>query len=343
MSTDIYLIRHGEAEGNLYRRALGITESRLTAQGVSQAGAAKERFGTVKIDRAYSSPLLRARRTGEIVCEGHGIPVILRDDFREINLGVWENMQWGEIFERYPREYSTFMTDTDNWRVEMCETSVDAGRRFYSGVMDVARENEGRTIAIFTHGAVIRAFLREVLCRMPGGSAVDVGHSDNTGVTLLRLTGDTPGIIYMNDNSHLGELSNYKRHFALKEKVGFETNLRTREARPGDAAFLSGLGITRRGNGEVIYTALSGPEPAGALGLADTGEDLRITEFALAERFQGWDLGVQLIGTAVYIGRLKGRKLLEVQPRTAEAKGYFEHYEFAESGKDGVLYLDLGL
>ena len=52
MSTDIYLIRHGEAEGNLYRRALGITESRLTAQGVRQAEAAKERFGTVKIDKA---------------------------------------------------------------------------------------------------------------------------------------------------------------------------------------------------------------------------------------------------------------------------------------------------
>lgn len=353
MSTKVYLIRHGEAEGNLYRWALGVTEGRLTAQGVRQANAAAERFSSVSIDRAYTSPMLRTRQTGEIVCRAHNVELIADEAFREINLGIWENMQWGEILSKYPDEYATFMQDVDNWKINGCETSIAAGRRFYDRLISVAAEHDGDNILVFTHGAVIRAFLIEVLRRKNGASPIDVKHSDNTAVTLLDVTGDTVDIVYMNDNSHLGELSNYKRHFALKEKVGFETNLRVREYLPEDEHFYASClnGIV---SGDVLkqeffagneraYIAFSGEQPAGVLQLREKNGDQCITVLTLAEGFRGYDLGVQLIGVAVDIGRQTGADKIRTYPFSEKDSGFFKHYEFSPQGEAGEFALDINL
>ena len=57
--TDIYLIRHAEAEGNLYRRAHGQYDSNLTTLGRRQLLPLAERFRDIPIDALYSSDLVR--------------------------------------------------------------------------------------------------------------------------------------------------------------------------------------------------------------------------------------------------------------------------------------------
>ena len=57
--TTIYLIRHAEAEGNLYRIAQGQHESILTDRGWRQVRALERRFTDVQIDAVYSSDLYR--------------------------------------------------------------------------------------------------------------------------------------------------------------------------------------------------------------------------------------------------------------------------------------------
>ena len=57
--TTIYLIRHAEAEGNLYRIAQGQANSSITDRGERQIQALARRFADIPIDAVYASDLYR--------------------------------------------------------------------------------------------------------------------------------------------------------------------------------------------------------------------------------------------------------------------------------------------
>lgn len=61
--TTIYLIRHAEAEGNLYRRAHGWYNSIITDRGYHQIAALAKRFADTKFDAVYSSDRFRTMIT----------------------------------------------------------------------------------------------------------------------------------------------------------------------------------------------------------------------------------------------------------------------------------------
>ena len=52
--TTIYLIRHAEAEGNLYRIAQGQHDSNLTDRGWRQVQALARRFAGIQVDAVYT-------------------------------------------------------------------------------------------------------------------------------------------------------------------------------------------------------------------------------------------------------------------------------------------------
>ena len=58
--TTVYLIRHAEAEGNLYRIAHGQYDGLITDRGYQQLRVLKKRFDGVPIDAVYSSDLFRS-------------------------------------------------------------------------------------------------------------------------------------------------------------------------------------------------------------------------------------------------------------------------------------------
>lgn len=61
--TKIYLIRHAEAEGNLYRRIQGRWDGSITPLGLQQIDALAQRFRREHIDALYCSDCrVRARR-----------------------------------------------------------------------------------------------------------------------------------------------------------------------------------------------------------------------------------------------------------------------------------------
>ena len=57
--TRIYIIRHAEAEGNLYRRIHGQYDSLVTPLGYRQIQALEKRFQDIHLDAVYSSDLFR--------------------------------------------------------------------------------------------------------------------------------------------------------------------------------------------------------------------------------------------------------------------------------------------
>jgi len=67
--TKIYLVRHAEAEGNLFLRCQGHIDTRVTPRGEKQIAALKARFADLPLDACYSSDLKRARQTAAALCE----------------------------------------------------------------------------------------------------------------------------------------------------------------------------------------------------------------------------------------------------------------------------------
>ena len=90
--TTIYLVRHAEAEGNLYRIAHGHYNSCITDdRGCRQIRALAERFRDVPVDAVYASDLIRTRTTAQSIYLPKGLQLHPDPAFREICMGEWED------------------------------------------------------------------------------------------------------------------------------------------------------------------------------------------------------------------------------------------------------------
>jgi probable phosphoglycerate mutase len=142
--TTIYLIRHAEAEGNLYRRIHGDYDSLVTKRGYLQIAALKKRFEDIKIDAVYSSNLLRTIKTAGAIYLRHNLPLIVSPRLKEVSMGVWEDHPWGEI-ERYePEQLEDFNNDPAKWRVEAAEDYTALQNRMTQAILDIAASTTAR-------------------------------------------------------------------------------------------------------------------------------------------------------------------------------------------------------
>ena len=116
--TRLYLIRHAEAEGNLYRVAHGHCNGLITNyRGYQQIDALRERFRKVDIDAVYSSDLYRTQITARAIWLPKALPLHLEPAFREICMGEWEEHCWYELLRKYPQSHDDFNHRLDRWQV----------------------------------------------------------------------------------------------------------------------------------------------------------------------------------------------------------------------------------
>lgn len=209
--TKIYLIRHAEAEGNLYRRIQGHWDGSITPIGLQQVDALAQRFRREHIDALYCSDLSRARATAEAITRYHDIPAVATPRLTEICMGVWEGRAWGDVEHEFPEQMRYFNTDPDRWSVPGCEPIRDVQKRMKRAISDLAARHDGQTIALVSHGMAIRAYLCTVL-GIPNSEMATLPYGDNTSVSLLLVDGDHTTVEYYNDNRHLPDaLSTFGR------------------------------------------------------------------------------------------------------------------------------------
>lgn len=225
--TKIYLIRHAEAEGNYYRRIHGQYNSKITSRGYLQIDALAERFRDIHIDALYSSDLTRTMETSKAITKYHDLTLVPDKRLREIYMGCWEDLPWGNAAYDAPEQMLLFANDPDNWMVEGAESFAHLQERVSSTVRELAAKHDGQTIAIVSHGMAIRSIICGIL-GIPSERIHEVLHGDNTCVALLCAENGELSVEYYNDNSHLNdELSTFANQtwWKNKSKVDF-TNLR---------------------------------------------------------------------------------------------------------------------
>ena len=154
-----YLTLHGETEWNRERRFQGQLDSPLTEHGVQQARrmgvTLRELLGNATGYVVVSSPLGRARRTAEIICD------ILETDSRqietdtrlaEINLGSWAGRTY-EVEARWPRPLDGAGRNDWYFRSPDGETLDDLTTRVRQWLSDISQRD--RIIAV-SHGVTSR-------------------------------------------------------------------------------------------------------------------------------------------------------------------------------------------
>lgn len=359
--TKVFLIRHAEAEGNLFRRIHGQYDSCVTNNGLRQIRALRERFEGERIDACYSSDLLRTRTTAQAIYVPKHLPLHCDPRFREVRLGVWEDVPFGQLEMEQAEMLRRFNADPDNWRVEGAETFGEYSRRFLQAMTEAAERHAGEAIAIFTHGCVLRAAQKTLF--YPDAGAGKLGHCDNTGVSLLMYENGAYRACYLNDNSHLSpDISTFARQRWWRESDGnADHNLWFRPMGREPERYIhcrrdaweSVYGQNGRFDGPAYYQnarrGTAGVEdalcevmlrdrPVGVLELAveqGAGENVGYIPFLyLRPELQGNGMGIQLIGQAVSFYRKRGRTRLQlcVSPRNCRALAFYRKYGFMPAG-----------
>lgn len=196
--TELFLIRHCEAYGNIYRRLDGVRDTGVTALGLKQIRYLSRRFERERLDAVYSSALTRARRTAQGICEVTGAPQKCCAALHERDMGVFDGKSWYEAAAAYPEVFAAWQADMDHYILPGGESAAGAGLRFREALLSVCRENPDSRIAVVAHSMVIKALLESI-------SAGPVPFGNNTAVSLLHADGEQGlfTIQYLNDDSHL--------------------------------------------------------------------------------------------------------------------------------------------
>ena len=101
----VYLVRHGQTDWNAARRIQGDTDIPLNERGRAVARATAEGMRDIPVDVMFSSPLIRAYETAQILAEGRGIEIRRDLRLREICFGEYEGFL---LEERNIRPYNHY-------------------------------------------------------------------------------------------------------------------------------------------------------------------------------------------------------------------------------------------
>ncbi|ADG05475.1 histidine phosphatase family protein [Kyrpidia tusciae] len=194
--TQICLVRHGETTWNREQRLQGHRDVPLTDVGRRQAEAVARRLAEGHWDAVYSSDLMRARYTAEVIAKACGIHFVTDPRLRERSYGQLEGLTRTEIAQRYPHLAGHSWEHEDSG-VEPWERMAD---RAQAALADMTARHKGSRLIVVSHGGWIRALLGRLFPNWDLKSPID-----NTSITVLRQERDTWRLVVANDTSHLVE------------------------------------------------------------------------------------------------------------------------------------------
>jgi len=171
----LFLIRHGETEGNALR-IVQHPHIPLSPRGVVQAERLAERLAGEGIASIVTSDYARAMATAERLQRATGAPLIVEPLLRERNFGDLRGRPYAELgFDMFEPDYAP--PNGETWTV--VHERVD---RAWARVQELAAAGGGR-LAVVTHGLVCRSLAARHLVLADGETAPE--RWDNTSLTIV--------------------------------------------------------------------------------------------------------------------------------------------------------------
>jgi probable phosphoglycerate mutase len=188
----VYLVRHGETAWTISRQHTGRTDIPLTERGEREAQALRVRLKGMSFTKVLTSPLQRARRTGELA--GFAECAQADPDLMEWDYGAYEGRRTSEIRAERP-----------GWRLfeDGCpggETLVEVATRA-NRVIARVRALEG-DVLVFGHMEILRILIARWIA-LPALEARRL-HLETASLSVLGYDHDLdePVIRLLNEARH---------------------------------------------------------------------------------------------------------------------------------------------
>jgi broad specificity phosphatase PhoE len=198
----LMLIRHGETDWNATLRYQGHANIPLNQQGREQAHKTGMRLARYGAAALYSSDILRAAETAEIIGSVNGLTPRPMPNLREIDVGKWEGLTPEELYRRFPEHMAAFDRDPARTVRLGGESYAQLQQRSLVALNDIHAAHPGDELVLaVSHGGTIRA----LLCHIIGLDLAHFGRLwlDNGSLTELRHGAHGWRLVRLNDAAHM--------------------------------------------------------------------------------------------------------------------------------------------
>lgn len=199
--TRLIFVRHGQTIWNDLGKYQGHTDIPLNTVGISQAQKTAQRLAREDIHAIYSSDLMRAQQTAEIIGARHNLAINYFPDLREINFGQWEGKIYQEIVKEYPQLLKQWIEDPEKLKIPEGETFGELRERAFKAINSILENHDQETVLIVTHGGTIVT----ILCKVLGMDLKNMWQikQSNSAISIIEFY-DKRGIVTsFNDTYHL--------------------------------------------------------------------------------------------------------------------------------------------
>lgn len=156
----LIIIRHGQTDGNVKGLVQGAgLDLPLNENGQAQAAAAVDKLQAYQLPVIYSSTMLRARQTAEIIAAGIGCSTAVVEGLEEVHFGEAEGMLsedahrgYGDVFEVINNEENPGRFDVSLPGGESINQSTERGME---ALCRIAAQNGHAVVGVVTHGALM--------------------------------------------------------------------------------------------------------------------------------------------------------------------------------------------
>ncbi len=165
VGTRICIIRHGETRWNAEGRIQGHTDIPLNETGRAQAlamafNAAHHRFHAI-----YSSDLLRATETAQVLAQREDLEVKLLPQLRERHFGLFQGLTAAQGAARHPEAYAHYVARDLDYDFVTGESLRRFAERVADGIDWLVRHHGGQTVAAVSHSGVLDVVYRRATGR----------------------------------------------------------------------------------------------------------------------------------------------------------------------------------
>ena len=158
---DLLLVRHGVSEHNTSDVISGGSSNpNLSLAGVKQVEEVSKIIDNNKLDLVYASPLIRAKRTAEILTDFQK-EINTDNRLREMNFGSWEGQHAEELKDEYPEAFDDLGTINSKYTeyAKNGETFGQVADRVEDFLSEIQNDANDKTVMIVCHGFVIRSLI----------------------------------------------------------------------------------------------------------------------------------------------------------------------------------------
>ena len=200
----LYFVRHGESEANT-RHIISNREStfHLTPRGRGQAEALAEKLRDTPVHAIYSSPILRARETAEILSTALGPAYQVTEALREYDCGILEERGDEESWKSYSRYFKDWVLHGRyTSKPADGECFLDIQNRFVPFIESLVQNSShaDENILLIGHGGLFLLMLPLVLSEIDHSFSTSHGLG-NTEYVLAQQTSE--GLVCLQWGQHV--------------------------------------------------------------------------------------------------------------------------------------------